>query len=384
MTWEKKTLSDVADFYNGKAHEKEISENGEFIIVNSKYISRDGSVIKRTKSQHFPLFHGDIVMVMSDVPNGKALAKCLIIDDDNLYSLNQRICCIRAKEAVFIPFLKYQLNRNKYFLGFNNGETQTNLRKEDILDCPINLPPLPVQKKIVKKLDAAFADIDKAISATEKNIENAEALLGKALDEMAFEKFARLGDVFSTGAGGTPLKSNNKFYDDGTIPWINSGEVNTKEIITAKKHITELGLKNSSAKIFPANTVLVAMYGATAGQVGILKFEAATNQAVCGIYQSEAYLPEFLFYFLTSAKEKIIRQASGVAQPNISQQKIKEIQIPVLTIENQYNIVKKFDFLSKLTNGLLDIYSKKFDNLLSLKSSLLNQALSGELTKDAA
>ena len=126
------------------------------------------------------------------------------------------------------------------------------------------------------------------------------------------------------------------------------------------------------------------MYGATAGQVGILKFEAATNQAVCGIYESEAYLPEFLFYFLTSAKEKIIRQASGVAQPNISQQKIKEIQVPVLTIENQYNIVKKFDFLSKLTNRLLDIYSKKVDNLLSLKSSLLNQALSGELTKDAA
>ena len=108
----------------------------------------------------------------------------------------------------------------------------------------------------------------------------------------------KLGDVLKTGAGGTPLKSKKEFYKDGKISWLLSGAISEKEISKSKTFITEAGLKNSSAKIFPPDTVLVAMYGATAGQVGILRFPSATNQAVCGIYPSERYLPEFLYYFL--------------------------------------------------------------------------------------
>ena len=82
----------------------------------------------------------------------------------------------------------------------------------------------------------------------------------------------KLGDVCETGAGGTPLKTHKDYYEGGTIPWLLSGEVSQGEIFEAKNFITDKGLKNSSAKMFPPNTVLVAMYGATAGQVGILRF----------------------------------------------------------------------------------------------------------------
>lgn len=137
--WERCKLCEVCTFYNGKPHENDIDENGEYILVNSKFISSDMQVYKKTSSQFFPLFAGDIVMVMSDVPNGKALAKCQIIHEDNLYSLNQRICVFRDAK-IDVKLLYYLVNRNPYLIAFDNGENQTNLRKNDIVSMPICHP----------------------------------------------------------------------------------------------------------------------------------------------------------------------------------------------------------------------------------------------------
>ena len=151
-SWEKTTVGEVCDFFNGKAHEKVIDVNGNYIVVNSKFISTDGNVKKYTVEQIFPLYEGDVVLVMSDVPNGKALGKCFLIDENDKYSLNQRICAIRS-ERFNSKYLYYHLNRNKHFLDFNNGENQTNLRKGDILDCPLVIPPMEIQDRIVEILD---------------------------------------------------------------------------------------------------------------------------------------------------------------------------------------------------------------------------------------
>lgn len=156
-------------------------------------------------------------------------------------------------------------------------------------------------------------------------------------------KYVNLGDVCKTSAGGTPLKSRKEFYEDGDIPWLMSGEVCSKEIFTSTNFITKAGVENSSAKIFPPNTTLIAMYGATAGQVGILRLHAATNQAVCGILPTDQYLPEFLYYYLSFYKEILLLEATGVAQPNLSQVKIKKVPVPVLPIQEQLKIVSKLD-----------------------------------------
>lgn len=152
-----------------------------------------------------------------------------------------------------------------------------------------------------------------------------------------------LGKVCKTGSGGTPLKQRREYYEDGTIPWVMSGEVSQGEVWKATKFITQKGLENSAAKIFPRNTVLVAMYGATAGEVGILRFEAATNQAVCGILPTSQFIPEFLFYFLFLKKEKLVAQATGNAQPNISQIKIKNMNTPIPPLPEQKRIVAILD-----------------------------------------
>ena len=153
----------------------------------------------------------------------------------------------------------------------------------------------------------------------------------------------KLGDVCETGAGGTPLKIHKDYYEGGTIPWLMSGEVSQGEIFEARNFISEKGLKNSSAKLFPINTVLVAMYGATAGQVGILKFQACTNQAVCGILPNSKTIPEYLFYCFLSKKEELAAQAVGGAQPNISQIKIRNTRIPLPPLPEQQRIVAILD-----------------------------------------
>jgi len=130
--WEVKKLGEIADFSNGKAHENFISDDGKYIVANSKFISSEGEVIKYSDHCFCLASIGEILMVMSDVPNGKAIAKCFLVDRNEKYTVNQRICSLRAK-IVDSRFLFYKLNRNPYYLTFDDGVKQTNLRKEDVL-----------------------------------------------------------------------------------------------------------------------------------------------------------------------------------------------------------------------------------------------------------
>jgi type I restriction enzyme S subunit len=170
----------------------------------------------------------------------------------------------------------------------------------------------------------------------------------------------KLGDVCKTGAGGTPLKVHKDYYEGGDIPWLLSGEVNQRDIVKAKNFITEKGLNNSSAKLFPKNTILVAMYGATAGQVGILRFEASTNQAVCGILPNKNFLSEFFYYYFLHKKEDLIAQAVGNAQPNISQIKIKNTLVPIPPLSEQQRIV---EILDEALTGIATIKANTERNL---------------------
>lgn len=173
-----------------------------------------------------------------------------------------------------------------------------------------------------------------------------------------------IGDVFETSSGGTPLKKHEKYYQNGTIPWLRSGEVAQGYIKSAEIYITEEALKNSSAKIFPVNTVLVAMYGATAGQVGILKFESSTNQAICGILPNNKAIPEFLYLIIKSQKDYLISLSGGGAQPNISQKIIRDLQIPLPPLSLQEEIVDEIESYQKIIDGakmIVENYKPKID-----------------------
>ena len=176
--WDNKPLYECADFYNGKAHEQVVDENGEYILVTSRCIASDISDYRRTNALLFPLQVNDIAMVMSDVPNGRALAKCILIDEDGKYTLNQRICCLR--NYLFNPIFFYHLlNRHEYFLSFNDGNAQTNLRKDDLLACNIIIPPLELQEQF-----AAFVkQTDKSKLAIQQSLDKLELLKKSIMQE---------------------------------------------------------------------------------------------------------------------------------------------------------------------------------------------------------
>lgn len=151
--WAWTILDVVTEFKNGKAHEQYIDPNGDYVLINSKFVSTNGEVKKHTNNLLLPMYKNEIAIVMSDVPNGRALSRCFLIDEDNKYSLNQRIGGLTTFEGIDPNYLILVLDRNPHFLGFNDGKKQTNLTKNEILSCPIPLPPLSEQQVIVEKVE---------------------------------------------------------------------------------------------------------------------------------------------------------------------------------------------------------------------------------------
>ena len=186
----------------------------------------------------------------------------------------------------------------------------------------------------------------------------------------------RLGEVCFTTSGGTPNRSQSKYYS-GNIPWVKSGELNKGLITDTEEKISEEAIKNSSAKLFPKGTLLIALYGATIGKLAFLGIDAATNQAVCGIFKNENINSNYLYHFLYFKKPILAKQSIGGAQPNISQGILKSLEIPLPPFSEQLAIVSKIEeLLSDLDNGQqqLQIAQKQ---LKVYRQSLLKWAFEG-------
>lgn len=163
-------LEEVMTFRNGKGHEKAIVVDGKYIVVNSKFISTNGDVKKYSEEQISPLYIDDILLVMSDLPNGRALARTFLVTEDDKYTLNQRICALAVidNKKYLTKFLYYYLNRNPQFLRYDNGVDQTNLKKSDILSIEIPVISLGKQIEIVnilEKLDNLCNSISEGLLA---------------------------------------------------------------------------------------------------------------------------------------------------------------------------------------------------------------------------
>lgn len=185
-TWSWSILDEVSLFKNGKAHEQFVDSNGEYILINSKFVSTDGAVKKYTSELMMPMFKEEIAIVMSDVPNGRALSRCFLVEEDNKYSLNQRIGGIIGLKGMYPKYLIAVLDRNPHYLSFNDGKKQTNLKKDQILSCPIPLPPLEEQIAIVDKVESLI-DIINALELEINQIEQYEKNLMQVVLKEAFE-----------------------------------------------------------------------------------------------------------------------------------------------------------------------------------------------------
>lgn len=201
-------------------------------------------------------------------------------------------------------------------------------------------------------------------------------------------KLKTIEDICETiTSGGTPSRSDSSYFN-GDIPWVKMTDLKNDLILDTKERLTKKGIKNSSAKIFPKNTVLIAMYTFDMGKTAILGVDAATNQAICGLQCKNDVLPKFLLYFIKSHQNQIKKLGSGGAQPNINQSKVKSLCIPMPPLETQKKIVQKLDHIfGQLEEKKKEIISRieKFDAKKinqNHKNHLLKLAFDGTLTNE--
>ena len=182
-------------------------------------------------------------------------------------------------------------------------------------------------------------------------------------------KEIKLGEEFKTSSGATPLSTKREYYEGGTISWINSGELDSPFIYKAANFITQKGFDNSSTTIYPQDTILVAMYGATAGKASLLKMEACTNQAICAILPNKDYSPEFIKYNLDTLYDHLVGLSSGSARDNLSQAGIKELKLIVpQTKREQESLVtilslidKKIELNRQINDNLEEMAKQLYD-----------------------
>ena len=178
--WSIKLLPDVCRFRGGKAHEQHISEHGDYVCVNSKFISTDGAVRKYCTANFCCANENDVLMVMSDLPNGRALAKAYLVERSDLYAVNQRVCALTPYSAC-PKFLFYILNRNPYFLKFDNGVSQTHLLNNVFAACSLPLPPTNAEQEAIATL---LSDMDAELAALEAKLAKTRNLKQGMMQEL--------------------------------------------------------------------------------------------------------------------------------------------------------------------------------------------------------
>jgi type I restriction enzyme, S subunit len=301
--------------------------------------------------------------------------------------VSSHLATIKAKENLDDRFLFY------FLLTIDAKDITANssypsLRLSDISNLEIPLPHLKIQKEIVAKLDEKFAKLKEVKKMREFALVDTEKILSQTLHEI-FDDGKKNGwkeksfndeSILKMTSGGTPSRGNKSFYI-GNIPWLKSGELqDNTNIINSEEKITKEAVQKSSAKLFPVGTVLFAMYGATAGKIGILGIESSTNQAVAGLIPVvEKLNNKFLYYFLMKKREEILRKAWGGAQPNLSQTILKRFSIPLPSINEQKKIVAKLDKLSEKLRTLRELQKTQLEDLKKLEKAYLREAFNGEL-----
>ncbi len=343
--WEYKKIGDIATVVSGSTPQTSVEEfwgKGHYWVTPAElddktvYVSKTerqitDAALAKVKLQRLPK---GTVLLSSRAPIGK-----VAICDVDMYCNQGFKNCI-CSDLVYNKYLFYFLKDKKEYLNsLGRGATFKEISKGIVEKVVVPLPPKPTQLSIVSELDK----LNELIRIKKEQLKDYDTLAQSIFYEMFGDPMEEgwdvkeLGDICKTSSGGTPSKAHTEYYN-GEIMWLRSGEVSQGDIYNTEQTITLLGLENSSAKIFPVNTVVIAMYGATVGQVGILRKEMSTNQAICGIFPNEDLTPEYLYYFLISKKAEFLKSAIGGAQANISQQIIRKtlIPLPPLSLQSSF------------------------------------------------
>lgn len=265
---------------------------------------------------------------------------------DRKICIGRGLCALYAKQEIDNTFLFYSLlGKQAYFEKNATGSTFKAISSKTVSNTTLSIPPKSTQLAIVSELDK----INELIRLKKEQLKDFDNLAQSLFYEMFGDpaenekgwEVKKLGDISSIGTGSTPNRKNKDFYKNGTYPWVKSTEVCNLPIYSVEEYITEEALKNSNCTLYPPNTILMAMYGQgkTRGQIGLLKIEACTNQAVAAIMPTKEVVDEiFLSQHLMLMYEHIRNMARGGNQANLNLSIVKSIQIflPPLSLQRLF------------------------------------------------
>lgn len=404
-SWNINKVKYVCKYYNGIGHENEQDYDGKYVLINSKFISTNGNVKKYTENQLFPLFKNDICFVLSDLPSGKALARTYLVMENNKYTLNQRIAVLRNSD-INPKFLFYFLNRNQFFLNYDDGCNQTNLKKENVLNCPLLIPNSVEQIRIVNYLDKKCSKIDEIIKDNNREIELLEEYKINILDSACLKgveeheyikvnhysinkipvgwKFQNVLSTLLMPITDGPHSTPN-LIDNG-IPFISADAIKDGKIDFSRKRgdISEEDYIEFSKKYIPKlNDIYMIKSGATTGKVGVVETtDKFTIWSPLAVYRSNETIIffKYLYYLLQTNfyQEQVQLNWSFGTQQNIGMRVLEKLKVLVPPLKEQKQIVKYIDNQFYKIDEVIEYRKQIIEKLEEYKKSLIYECVTGK------
>ena len=366
------------------------------MLGKAKYLDKSSGMMFISESTHNKLKRSqieadDILFSMAGIYLGKL---AIVKDEDVPANTNQAVALIRFNKGVNIDYLYYfmvQKSFNAYVNCMSAQAAQPNINLKQIGNLQIALPTDEQQKRIADILSA----YDNLIENNNKRIHLLERM-AESLYKEWFIRFRfpgyedtefedgmprgwvreKIGLHYNTCSGGTPSRTHEEYYTEGTIPWVKTGEIKDGIIIHTDECITEAGIKGSSAKLLPQGAVVMAMYGVNIGMLAYLDSEMTCNQACCVFNdKNEINSRHYLFHYLYSIRDYLLLIGFGAAQQNLSQDLIKKVKIVIPPAE----LIKEFDKQKEPLYQTIRALMMKNDKLIKQRDALLPRLMSGKL-----
>lgn len=353
--------------------------NYNTIVETIEHISKE-AVVRTNLKMHQP---GTFLMAITGLEAAGTRGRCAIIGKPS--TTNQSCLAINSTDKMGTDYLYWFYNFWSETLAFKfaQGTKQQSFTAEIVRKLPIYCPK---DKSEQTRIATALSNIDALISELSKLIEKKRAIKQGAMQQLLTGKkrlkgFSepwvekKLGEIAETSSGGTPSRNNGSFYN-GTVKWFTTTELKDCLLFDSYEHITENAIKFSSAKVFPKGTLLMAMYGATIGRLGILQDDAATNQACCAILASKSIDTKFLFYYLYKQRDSIVSLGCGAGQPNISQQIVQCLNVFLPSALSEQSAIASV--LTSMDNEIYALEAKKA-KYEQIKQGMMQQLLTGKI-----
>lgn len=401
MKWEKVAIKDICiGIYDGPHATPPLSDTGAIFLGISNFNNGrlDFSDIRYISEDDLPKWTKRVIPQKNDIVFSyeATLNLYAIIPEGFRGCLGRRMALLRVDETkAYYKFLYYYFYSDAWRATVNEnivlGATVDRIPLIKFPDFPVELPPLETQHRIADILSA----YDDLIENNQKQIklleEAAQRLYKEWFVDLRFPghentkivdgvpegwQYEKLGDLVKTTSGGTPSRRKNEYYVNGNIKWIKTKELNDRFIFETEEHITEDAVKNSSAKVLPEGALIVAMYGATIGKIGITAAEMACNQACCAFISFDDMISkEYLYCWLMDNREYLVSQGKGAAQSNLSQDMIRNFSI----LCPDKKVIKIF---TEIVTTMLEnkrVLENKILMLSEARDDLLPKLMSGEV-----